>query len=32
MEFHSYAEAPKNVADEIIQKARGAKIHALTTA
>jgi elongation factor G len=23
MEFHSYAEAPKNVADEIIQKARG---------
>ncbi|GAA2097494.1 elongation factor G [Microlunatus panaciterrae] len=23
MEFHSYAETPKNVADEIIQKARG---------
>jgi elongation factor G len=23
MEFHSYAEAPKSVADEIIQKARG---------
>jgi elongation factor G len=23
MEFHSYAETPKNIADEIIQKARG---------
>jgi len=23
MEFHSYAEAPKSIADEIIQKARG---------
>jgi hypothetical protein len=23
MEFHSYAESPKNIAEEIIQKARG---------
>jgi hypothetical protein len=23
MEFHSYAETPKNIAEEIIQKARG---------
>jgi elongation factor G len=23
MEFHSYAETPKSIADEIIQKARG---------
>ena len=23
MEFHAYAETPKSVADEIIQKARG---------
>jgi elongation factor G len=23
MQFHSYGEVPKNVADEIIQKVRG---------
>jgi hypothetical protein len=23
MEFHSYAETPKSIAEEIIQKARG---------